>query len=114
MKSQRKVLLVGLVSALGVVGLAGNAQAQAVAVTPAPAPPTIVHAPPPAGQPYYAPPGTVVYPGGQPYYPPNQPPPGYAPQPQYPPSVTVASSGGVSSLSEDGNRRVRLGVSLSR
>jgi hypothetical protein len=85
MKSQRKVLLVGLVSALGVVGLAGNAQAQAVAVTPAPAPPTIVHAPPPAGQPYYAPPGTVVYPGGQPYYPPNQPPPGYAPQPQYPP-----------------------------
>jgi hypothetical protein len=91
MKSQRKVVLSGLVAAAVVLGAAGDASAQSVVVTPGPAPTTIVNPPPPvqpgapvAPQPYYAPPGTVVYPGGQPYYPPNQPPPGYAPQP-YPP-----------------------------
>ncbi len=91
MTYQPKVLLSGVVAASLLAGVVGDAAAQTVVVSPAPVPPRIVNAPPPiqpgapvAPQPYYAPPGTVVYPGGQPYYPPNQPQ-GYAPQPNYAP-----------------------------
>lgn len=90
MKSQRKVLLSGLVAASLLAGTVGDAAAQTVVVSPAPVPPRIVNAPPPvqpgapvAPPPYYAPPGTVVYPGGQPYY--SQPQPNYAPPPNYQP-----------------------------
>lgn len=82
-------LLSGFVAASLLFGAAGDALAQAEPVAP---PSRIVNPPPPVGvqvapQPYYAPPGTVVYPGGQPYYAPTAPPPppGYQAQPYPPP-----------------------------
>ena len=95
MKSHRAVVLTGLVAASLQFGAVSVASAQTVVAAPPPASGTIVNPPPPAvgasaplvqpAQPYYAPPGTVVYPGGQPYPPPQpvygQPYP--PPQPVY-------------------------------
>ncbi|MFO0656182.1 MAG: hypothetical protein U0787_14015 [Polyangia bacterium] len=93
MKSHRAVVLTGLVAASLQFGAVSVASAQTVVAAPPPASGTIVNPPPPAvgasaplvqpAQPYYAPPGTVVYPGGQPY-PPPQPVYGQ-PQPIQPP-----------------------------
>ena len=93
MKSHRAVVLTGLVAASLQFGAVSVASAQTVVAAPPQASGTIVNPPPPAvgasaplvqpAQPYYAPPGTVVYPGGQPY-PPPQPVYGQ-PQPIQPP-----------------------------
>ena len=106
----RKLFFTGVFALSLFGGGLGAAQAQTIVAPPppmapapptvvAPAPPTVVNPPPPivgpttpgaSPQPYYAPPGTVVYPGGQPYYPPPMygqpvPPPAYG-QPVPPPA----------------------------